>query len=83
MRFATRGGAPVTMPYMAYESPFGAKANCPPLLTHLEPDQGRAALKLFRAGKDTVEIASIMEATQFAVANALARARDEERRAVA
>lgn len=83
MRFATRNGAPITLPYIAYESPFGGSANYPALANKLDDDQGRHALRLFRAGKDTVEIASIMEATQFAVANAIARARDEERRAVA
>ena len=82
MRFATRNGAPVTLPYMAYQSPFGSKVHCPSLLSQLDADQRADALRLFRTGKDTVEIASIMEATQFAVANALARARDEERRAV-
>lgn len=81
MRFATRNGAPVTLPYIAYESPFGGCANYPELANKLDADQGREALRLFRAGKDTADIASLMEATQFAVANALARARDEERRA--
>lgn len=80
MRFATRGGAPVTMPYMAYQSPFGSKAHAPSLITKLDAEQRADALRLFRSGKDTVEIASIMEATQFAVANGIARARDEERR---
>ena len=83
MRFATRNGAPITMPYMAYQSPFGAKAHCPALITQFDADQRIDALRMFRAGKDTVDIASIMEATQFAVANGIARARDEERRAVA
>lgn len=83
MRFATRGGAPVTMPYMAYESPFGERAAKPPLQSKLDDEEGRRALSLFRRGQDTVDIARLMEATQFAVANALARARDEERRAVA
>lgn len=83
MRFATRNGTPITMPYMAYQSPFGGNANYPALANKLDAEQGHEALRLFRAGKDTVDIASIMEATQFAVANALARARDEERRAVA
>lgn len=83
MRFATRAGAPVTLPYMAYESPFGGSANYPALANKLDTEQGREALRLFRTGKDTADIASIMDATQFAVANAIARARDEERRAAA
>lgn len=81
MRFATRGGAPVTMPYMAYQSPFADRAAIPSLLSKLNGEQRADALRFFRSGKDTVEIASIMEATQFAVANGIARARDEERRA--
>lgn len=83
MRFATRGGAPVTMPYMAYESPFGDQAAKPPLQTKLDDDEARRALAMFRRGQDTVDIARLMEATQFAVANGIARARDEERRAMA
>lgn len=83
MRYATRNAAPITMPYMAYQSPFGSKVHCPSLLSQLDAEQCADALRLFRSGKDTVEIASIMEATQFAVANGIARARDEERRAVA
>lgn len=71
------------MPYMAYESPFGERAAKPALQSKLDADEGRRALRMFRAGKDTVDIARLMEATQFAVANAIARARDEERRAVA
>lgn len=37
------------------------------------------ALKLFRRGNDTVEIARLMDATQAAVANGIAGARERER----
>lgn len=55
----------------------------PPLasvLGHL--DQARV-LRMFRTGLDTHAIASKLDCTPAAAANALARARDEERRAVA
>lgn len=81
MKYATRAGAAVTLPYMAYESPFGGGAAYPALASKLDADEGRRALSLFRRGQDTVDIARQMDATQFAVANAIARARDEERRA--
>lgn len=83
MIYARHKASPITLPYMAYESPFGGSANYPALANKLDADQGRQALRLFRAGKDTVDIARLMDATQFAVANALASARDEERRAAA
>lgn len=76
MRVYHHGRAPITLPSIDYQSAFDRS-----LARHLDPDQGRAALRLFRSGKDTSDIASIMEATQSAVANAIARARDEERRA--
>jgi hypothetical protein len=83
MIYATRRGVPITLPHMAYESPLGDKAKNPGLETELDEHQKRIALRLFRAGRDNVEIASAMEVTPAAVANGIARARDEERRAVA
>lgn len=55
----------------------------PPLASVLgEIDRARV-LGMFRAGSDTHAIASKLDCTPAAAANALARARDEERRAVA
>ncbi len=55
----------------------------PPLAAVLgEIDQARA-LRMFRTGLDTHAIASKLDCTPAAAANALARARDEERRAAA
>ena len=72
----------ITLPYMAYESSFGGNAPMKPLATDLGSDGSEAALRLFRSGLDTVDIASRLECTPAAAANAVARARDEERRAV-
>ena len=41
MRFATRNGAPVTLPYLAYESPFGGGANFPALTSKLSDEQAQ------------------------------------------
>lgn len=55
----------------------------PPLASVLSEHQAARALELFRSGLDTVDIAWRLECTAAAAANALARARDEERRAAA
>lgn len=55
----------------------------PPLASVLCDREAAKALQLFRRHLDTVQIASRMGCTPAAAANALARARDEERRAVA
>lgn len=55
----------------------------PPLAAVLDEQEADKALSLFRSGLDNVQIASRMACTPAAAANALARARDEQRRAVA
>ena len=48
---------------------------------HLGPFSQAEALRLFRSGLDNVDIAKWMDCTAAAAANAIARARDDERRA--
>ena len=55
----------------------------PPLPSVLGDTDTARVLRMFRAGMDTHTIASKLDCTPAAAANALARARDEERRAVA
>lgn len=81
MTYAARNSSSVRPSHRAYESPLGYKAKNPGLETELDEHQKRIALRLFRAGRDNVDIASAMEVTPAAVANGIARARDEERRA--
>lgn len=55
----------------------------PPLASVLDEAEADRALSLFRSGLDNVQIASRMGCTPAAAANGIARARDEEQRAVA
>jgi len=71
--------ARITLPYMAYESPFSENARFPALKKHLAQEEEESALILFRRGLDTVAIASEMECTPAAASNGLANARDRER----
>lgn len=67
---------PALVPYVGKdltERPLG------PLRFVLSLDDGREALRLFRRGLDTCDISQRMEATEAAVANAIARARDAAR----
>jgi len=50
-----------------------------PLVKQLGPYNQAAALLMFRAGNDTRDIASALNCTESAAANAIARARDAER----
>lgn len=60
------------------------RAGRPPFVDRVLPySAGHRVLHLFRMGLDTVAIAARMGCTPAAAANALARARDEERRSVA
>lgn len=54
-------------------------SDSPPLEAFLDAYSGAKALALFRTGLDTRDIAWGMEATEAAVANAIARARDAAR----
>ncbi len=55
---------------------YGRPDPLPQRLSDLDQDR---ALNLFRDGKDTRDIASILNCTEAAAANAVARARDAER----
>ena len=55
----------------------------PPLASVLDETEYPRVLRMFGAGMDSHAIASKLDCTPAAAANALARARDEERRAVA
>lgn len=66
-----------------YTSHWAQSLANPPLAAVLCASEAAKARDLFRRGLDNVQIASRMDCTPAAAANALARARDEERRAVA
>ena len=55
----------------------------PPLASVLCDAEASKALQMFRSGLDNVQIASRMGCTPGAAANGIARARDDERGAVA
>lgn len=58
---------------------FGARIVNPPLASQLTPAEQGEALRLFREGLDTVEIARLLQSTPAAAANGLAAARDRAR----
>ncbi|KRE07435.1 hypothetical protein ASE63_22310 [Bosea sp. Root381] len=78
MSFPARRQAKATLPYLAYESRH-SMAN-PPLLAVLDRDTEDRALIMFRDElRDTKEIAWRLEATEAAVANGIANARERAR----
>lgn len=80
--YAGRFRRPITLPYMAYESPFGSASAHPPMKDRLDVYEAVQALSMFRRGVgDTKEIAWQLEATEAAAANGIAWAREQERAA--
>ncbi|TQI72936.1 hypothetical protein FHT98_0656 [Bosea sp. AK1] len=66
-----------------YTSHWAQSLANPPLAAVLCASEAARALELFRRHLDNVQIASRIGCTPAAAANGIARARDEERRAVA
>lgn len=75
----TASASRITLPYMAYSSPFAEKARFPALKKRLSVEEEFSALILFRRGLDTVAIGAELECTPAAAANGLANARERER----